>query len=364
MAVAGFLKSGGLAALAMALAVAIAPVAAEAQNAERGGRSENNGGWRTRGADGVDGGWSRRGNGGAPAASNGGGWRARSAQTQTQAPTVSQSPAIRSGGTYGGQGGERWRGQPQQSGGVATGSGWQGRNAGGGERWRGQQSGDAGTATRSWRGQQGATTTQTTPPVSSNAGRWQGQRNGTYSDANRNRTYGGDWRNRSNRGDGQWNDRTNQREAWRNGYRQGARNDRWRDRRDVGQAYNQGWRDSNRNDRWRGDNRSGYSDARRWNRDWRRDNRYDWYGYRAHNRHHYQMGRYYAPYRNYSYRRLSIGFTLDSMFYGDSYWLNDPWSYRLPEVYGPYRWVRYYDDVLLVDIYTGEVVDVIHDFFW
>jgi len=26
--------------------------------------------------------------------------------------------------------------------------------------------------------------------------------------------------------------------------------------------------------------------------------------------------------------------------------------------------VRYYDDVLLVDIYTGEVVDEIRDFFW
>ena len=32
--------------------------------------------------------------------------------------------------------------------------------------------------------------------------------------------------------------------------------------------------------------------------------------------------------------------------------------------HGPYRWVRYYDDVLLVDIYSGEVVDVIYDFFW
>ena len=31
---------------------------------------------------------------------------------------------------------------------------------------------------------------------------------------------------------------------------------------------------------------------------------------------------------------------------------------------GPYRWVRYYDDALLVDIYSGEVVDVIYDFFW
>jgi Ni/Co efflux regulator RcnB len=52
------------------------------------------------------------------------------------------------------------------------------------------------------------------------------------------------------------------------------------------------------------------------------------------------------------------------VFFGNRYWINDPWRYRLPEVYGPYRWVRYYDDVLLVDEYSGEVVDVIHNFFW
>ena len=34
---------------------------------------------------------------------------------------------------------------------------------------------------------------------------------------------------------------------------------------------------------------------------------------------------YYAPYRGYSYRRLSIGFYMSSMFYGSSYWLDDPW---------------------------------------
>ena len=52
------------------------------------------------------------------------------------------------------------------------------------------------------------------------------------------------------------------------------------------------------------------------------------------------------------------------IYYGSSYWLNDPWQYRLPPAYGPYRWVRYWDDALLVNIYTGEVVDVIHNFFW
>ena len=61
---------------------------------------------------------------------------------------------------------------------------------------------------------------------------------------------------------------------------------------------------------------------------------------------------------------MNIGFRLGNLFYGNRYWINDPWQYRLPEVYGPYRWVRYYDDVLLVNTYSGEVVDVIYDFFW
>ncbi len=76
------------------------------------------------------------------------------------------------------------------------------------------------------------------------------------------------------------------------------------------------------------------------------------------------MGRYNPPYRDWSYRRLSIGFYLQSGFYGSNYWLDDPYAYRLPPANGPYRWVRYYDDALLVNIYDGEVVDVLHDFFW
>ncbi|WP_313958547.1 RcnB family protein [Novosphingobium sp. 9] len=74
-------------------------------------------------------------------------------------------------------------------------------------------------------------------------------------------------------------------------------------------------------------------------------------------------GGYYAPYRGYSYRRVGIGFSLGALFYGERYWINDPWYYRLPPAYEPYRWVRYYDDVLLVNVYTGDVVDVIYDFF-
>ncbi len=122
-----------------------------------------------------------------------------------------------------------------------------------------------------------------------------------------------------------------------------------------------GWDRDRRGDRWsdRGDRRRGS-----WNRNWRGDNRFDWQRYRYSNRHLFRSGGYYAPYRNYRYNRLSIGLILDSLFYSNRYWLSDPYQYRLPPAPYGTQWVRYYDDVVLVDVYTGEVLDVIHDFFW
>lgn len=105
------------------------------------------------------------------------------------------------------------------------------------------------------------------------------------------------------------------------------------------------------------------SDHRRWSNDWRRDHRYDWRNYRNSHRSLFRLSRYFDPY-GYNYRRFSIGFNLGSSYYGSNYWLDDPWMYRLPPAYGPYRWVRYYDDALLVNIYTGQVVDVLYSFFW
>ena len=75
-------------------------------------------------------------------------------------------------------------------------------------------------------------------------------------------------------------------------------------------------------------------------------------------------GNYYSPYRGYGYNRLSIGLILDSLFYSNRYWLNDPYQYRLPAAPYGTQWVRYYNDVVLVDTYTGEVLDVIENFFW
>jgi len=134
------------------------------------------------------------------------------------------------------------------------------------------------------------------------------------------------------------------------GARRGERRD---DRRD--------WRNDRRDDRQTRNNRNWRND---WNRGWRNDRRYDWNSWRGRNRNIFHVSPYYSPYRNYRYSRFSIGFILDPLFFNQRYWIGDPWQYRLPPAPYGTQWVRYYDDVLLVDIYTGEVVDTIYDFFW
>jgi hypothetical protein len=103
--------------------------------------------------------------------------------------------------------------------------------------------------------------------------------------------------------------------------------------------------------------------TRHWSSDWRRDRRYNWYDWRRRNRHLFRIGFYSDPF-GWGYQRYSIGWRLWPSYYGRHFWMDDPWMYRLPPAYGPYRWVRYYDDALLVNIYTGQVVDVEYNFFW
>lgn len=144
----------------------------------------------------------------------------------------------------------------------------------------------------------------------------------------------------------------------RNDRRPGERFDRNERRPDRGYDRNDGWRNQARD-------RQDWNDRRGWSRGWRDDRRYDWDRYRQANRNVYRLPRYYPPSGyHYGYRRFSVGLTLGSMLYGSSYWINDPFYYRLPPAYGPYRWVRYYNDALLVDLETGEVVDTVYDLFW
>jgi hypothetical protein len=103
--------------------------------------------------------------------------------------------------------------------------------------------------------------------------------------------------------------------------------------------------------------------ARHWRTDWRHDRRYDWRNWKRRHHSHFHFGFYYDPF-GWDYMRYGIGWRLWPSYYRNSFWLNDPWQYRLPPAYGPYRWIRYYNDALLVNIYTGEVVDVEYDVFW
>lgn len=100
-----------------------------------------------------------------------------------------------------------------------------------------------------------------------------------------------------------------------------------------------------------------------WNGNWRHDTRYNWHDYRQHHRSIYHLGYYHDPF-GWAYQTFAIGWRLWPSYYESSYWIEDPWTYRLPPAPPGTRWIRYYNDALLVDIYTGEVLDVIHDFFW
>ncbi len=148
---------------------------------------------------------------------------------------------------------------------------------------------------------------------------------------------GNDWRNNDRRD----NDRRDNDRRWNN-------NQRWDNGRDHDRRWNNDRRPSNNG----------------WHNGWRNDRRYNWQGYRNQYRDRYRMPTYYSPYRGRGYSRLSIGISLGSGYYGSRYWINDPYQYRLPPAPYGARWVRYYNDVVLVDMRRGRVIDVIHNFFW
>jgi hypothetical protein len=100
-----------------------------------------------------------------------------------------------------------------------------------------------------------------------------------------------------------------------------------------------------------------------WDTSWRNDQRYNWSDWRRHHRSTFHLGFYYDPF-GWGYNPFQIGWRMWPNYYSSNYWINDPWEYRLPYAPPGYRWVRYWDDAVLVDTFTGEVRDVIHNFFW
>lgn len=104
-------------------------------------------------------------------------------------------------------------------------------------------------------------------------------------------------------------------------------------------------------------------EARRELREDRRELREDWRDYRRTNGNAFRRGAYRGP-QGYRYRPVTVGYRFAPSYYGRNYWI-DPRAYRLAAPrYGWQRWVRYGNDVVLVDTRSGRVVQVYNRFFY
>ena len=93
----------------------------------------------------------------------------------------------------------------------------------------------------------------------------------------------------------------------------------------------------------RRDLRDDRHDLRHDQRDWRRDHR----------------EAYIAPYGGWRYRPVTVGFQLRPSFWGDRYVVSDYGRWRLPAPRMNQRWVRYGNDLLLVNVRNGRVLQVL-----
>lgn len=109
--------------------------------------------------------------------------------------------------------------------------------------------------------------------------------------------------------------------------------------------------------------RSDVREERRELREAQREARQDWRDYRRTNREAYRRPAYIGP-RGYVYRPIVVGHRFAPTYYSSRYIIANPWQYRLPRATGNQRWVRYGNDVALVNIRTGRVLEVHNRFFW
>lgn len=122
--------------------------------------------------------------------------------------------------------------------------------------------------------------------------------------------------------------------------------------RDLRQAQRYGDRD---------DVRDARRDVREERRDVREERRESWQEYRQRNRQLYRAERFNAPFR---YQRFGVGAAINSRYYGDRYYVNNYSRYRLPAPGRYQRYVRHYNDLLLVNTRTGRVVRVYNNLYW
>ncbi|MBI1210367.1 MAG: hypothetical protein GC190_02805 [Alphaproteobacteria bacterium] len=186
---------------------------------------------------------------------------------------------------------------------------------------------------------------------------------------------------------GHGQDRNDQTNAQQQDQNQNGKSDkhRHRDRRDDAKSQNgrapsgmnkADWQKSNNVDdqrRSRDDASSDRHDRRDdFNRNHRNDHRWDRnrpkinveiYRRNITSPRRYHIGAYRAP-RDYHYRRWHYGDRLPIAFYARSYWLLDYIAFGLFAPPPGYVWVRYGPDALLIDVETGEIIQVRYDVFY
>lgn len=79
--------------------------------------------------------------------------------------------------------------------------------------------------------------------------------------------------------------------------------------------------------------------------------------------HRYRVGVWHAP-RGFAYRRFAIGERIPSALLAAEFFLTSYALYGLEAPPPEYVWVRDGDDAVLVDRYTGEVIEVEYDVFY
>lgn len=74
-----------------------------------------------------------------------------------------------------------------------------------------------------------------------------------------------------------------------------------------------------------------------------------------------QRSRYVSPYRNWNYNRVRAGYQLRPAFYGSRYYVSDFSRRGLARPGRNQQWIRYGDDLLLVNVRTGRVLQAIYN---
>jgi Ni/Co efflux regulator RcnB len=93
------------------------------------------------------------------------------------------------------------------------------------------------------------------------------------------------------------------------------------------------------------------------------------HGSRHHNqqqvrRHNRGWTAYAAPVRHWRYRPVTVGYTLQPAFFGQRYFVSNYSAYRLRSPGRFQRWIRYGNDLLLVNVRNGRVLQVVHNRYW